>query len=163
MYKLNNVIGMTIKIDATDKALLAALVEDSSLPSRELARRISVHPNTLLQRLKRLEKKEIILRYTTVVDYDKIGYGLQAFIFMTVSMDKAWEAHLRPLAKCPEIVSFILLTGDYDAVAIARVRDKDELAELLRKIQSTGVVTKTTSHLILDYYKQAYQYNPLKG
>jgi DNA-binding Lrp family transcriptional regulator len=153
---------MNNKIDSTDKALIAALVEDSSLPSRELARRISVHPNTLLQRLKRLEKKEIIVKYTAVVDYDKIGFGLQALIFMTVDMSKEWEKMLRPVSKLPEISAFILLTGDYDCVAIVRVRDKEELADVLRKIQGTGVVTKTTSHLILDYYKQNHEYNPLK-
>jgi len=152
---------MLNKIDALDRAILSALVEDSSLPSKELARRLKIHPNTLLQRLKRLEKERYLLRYTAVLDFDRLGYGLQAMIFINVTMTEEWEKHLKPVSRLPQVVQFILLTGEHDALAIVRVKDKDELAEVLRKVQATGVVTKTTSHLILDYYKRSYEYNPL--
>jgi len=150
-------------IDKIDKKILAQLVDNSKVMSKELSRKLRIHPNTLLQRLKKLEKERILVKYSAVVDYNKFDKRLQALIFINVDMAKGWEAVLQPIAKLPEVVSLILITGEYDALLIARVKDDQHLASLLRRIQTNRIVTKTTSHLILDYYKHSYEYNPLKA
>jgi len=153
---------MRSDVDEIDTAILGELVNDSKTSIKELARKLRIHPNTVMQRVKRLEKSGIIMKYTTVVNYEKVGYGLQALIFINVRMGKGWEAELKPVARLPQVSSFLLLTGEYDALAIVRLKDKDELSAILRKIQDTNIVVKTTTHLILDYYKYSYEYNPLK-
>ena len=149
-------------IDETDKAILAEIVNNSKTSSKELANKLKIHPNTLLQRIKRLEKNGTIVKYTTIVDYEQIGYGLQALIFINVRMEKGWEAQLKPVSRLSEVVSFILLTGEHDAVAIVRLKNKNDLSNILRKLQANPVIVKTTTHLILDYYKHSYEFNPLK-
>lgn len=151
-----------MKIDKTDRKILSALVEDSKIMSKKLSRKLRIHPNTLLQRLKKLEKAGIIMKYTTVVDYNKAEPSLRAIIFLDVEMVKGWEDYLKPVSRFPEVVSFILLTGEHDAIAIVRVKDEAHLASLLRRMQLNKVITKTVTHLILDYYKQPHEYNPLK-
>ena len=153
---------MGLKIDETDNSILSELVENSKLSSKILAKKLKIHPNTLLQRVKRLEKNGIIKQYTTVVDYGKLGYGIHALIFLKVNMARGWEDSLRPLSKLPNILSFLLITGDADALVIAHVKDKDELAALMRKLQDNNVVNKTTTHLIVDSYKEPHEFNPLK-
>ena len=150
------------KLDVTDKRILAALVENSKIMSKELSRKLRIHPNTLLQRLKKLEKSGVITKYQAVVDFPKVDKRMQVLMFLKVNMEKPWEDALRPLSRHSDIVSFILITGEYDALVIARVRDELHLAELMRKMQATKVVVKTTTHLIVDYYKHPYEYNPLK-
>jgi len=151
-----------MKIDKIDRKILSQLVENSKTMSKELSRKLRIHPNTLLQRLKKLEKAGIIIKYTTALDYDKVGPTLQALIFLDVDMVKGWETHLKPVSRFPEVVSFILVTGEHDVLVIARVKDEKHLATLLRRMQLNKVVTKTVTHLILDYYKQPHEYNPLK-
>jgi Lrp/AsnC family leucine-responsive transcriptional regulator len=151
-----------MKLDKTDKKILAQLVENSKVMSKELSRKLRIHPNTLLQRLKKLEQSGAIVKYSAVVDYTKFDKRTQAIIFLNVDMVKGWEALLKPLSKGPEIVSFILITGEHDVMIIARLKDELHLANFLRRLQSNKVVTKTTTHLILDYYKQPYEYNPIK-
>ena len=56
----------------------------------------------------------------------------------------------------------VLITGGADALVIARVKDKDELAALMRRMQDNDVVMKTTTHLIVDYYKYPHEFNPLR-
>ena len=150
------------KLDVTDKRILAALVENSKIMSKELSRKLRIHPNTLLQRLKKLEKSGVITKYQAVVDFPKVDKRMQVLMFLKVNMEKPWEDALRPISRHSDIVSFILITGEYDALVIARVRDELHLAELMRKMQATKVVVKTTTHLIVDYYKQPHEYNPLK-
>lgn len=151
-----------MKLDKTDRKILASLVENSKTMSKELSRKLHIHPNTLLQRLKKLEKSGAIVKYSAVVDYSKFDRRLQAMIFLNVEMVKGWEGLLRPLSRMPEVVEFILITGEHDVLIVARLKDELHLADFLRKLQSNRVVTKTTTHLILDYYKQAYEYNPIK-
>ena len=150
------------KLDLTDKKILAALVENSKIMSKELSRKLRIHPNTLLQRLKRLEASGVIMKYQAVVNFPKVDKQMQVLMFLKVNMEKQWEEALRPAAKFPEVVSFILMTGEHDVLVIARVDDDAHLADLMRRIQATKVVVKTTTHLIVDYYKQPHEYNPLK-
>ncbi len=149
-------------VDNLDRKILSALIDNSRVMSKELSRKLRIHPNTLLQRLKKLEKDKVILQYQAVVDFPKIDKNMQVLMFLKVNMEKAWEEALRPAARFPEIVSFILITGEYDVVALARVRDEHHLADLMRRIQATKVVNKTTTHLVVDFYRQPFEYNPLK-
>lgn len=151
-----------VKLDNIDKRILAALIENSRIMSKELSRKLRIHPNTLLQRLKKLEASGVIKQYQAVVDFPKIDKHMQVLMFLKVNMEKDWEDALRPVAKLPEIVSFILISGEHDVLVIARVKDEKHLAELMRKMQATKVVAKTTTHIIVDYYRQPHEYNPLK-
>lgn len=148
-------------LDNTDRRIVAALVDNSKVMSKELSRKLRIHPNTLLQRLKKLEKAGVLVKYSAVVDYSKVDKRMEVMIFLNVDMEQAWEDALRPVSRLSEIMSFLLVTGDYDAVLTARVRDEKHLARLLRKIQATKVVTHTTSHIIVDTYKQPHEFNPL--
>jgi len=150
------------KLDMTDKKILSALIENSKVMSKVLSRKLRIHPNTLLQRLKKLESSGVIAKYQAVVDFPKVDRMMQVLMFLKVNMEKDWEAALRPAARFPEIVSFILISGEHDVLVIARVRDERHLADLMRRMQATKVVAKTTTHLIVDYYKQPHEYNPLK-
>lgn len=149
------------KLDDTDKKILHQMRENSNVPNKELAKRLGIHQNTLIQRIKKLEKNKVIIKYNAVVDYDKTGKGMMALIFVKVKMDTNWEAKLRPMVdSIPQIASFILVTGYNDAIAIVRVKDKDELAAVVRKMQKNEAVTKTVTHLALDSYKLPRDYNP---
>ncbi|MDD5171650.1 MAG: Lrp/AsnC family transcriptional regulator [Candidatus ainarchaeum sp.] len=150
------------KLDQTDKRILSSLIENSKMMSKELSRKLRIHPNTLLQRVKKLEQNGVIKKYQAVVDFPKVGKMLDVLMFLRVNMEKDWEGALRPAAKFPEIVSFILMSGEQDALVIARVRDEKHLAGFMRRMQATKVVAKTTTHIIVDYYKQPHEYNPIK-
>ncbi len=148
------------KLDETDKRILHYLNENAKMSSRELARILKVHPNTLLQRIKKMEKNKVIKKYKSVINYEKTGIDLMALVFIKVKMKTDWEQTLKPVSKIPQVSSFILITGTADALAIVRVKNKDELATVLREMQNNEIVLKTTTYLALDYYKLSEDYNP---
>lgn len=150
-------------VDELDRTILSNLIDNSKTQLKKLSRSLRIHPNTLLQRLKKLEQEKILLKYTAVVDFAKVDRRMQTLMFLDVDMIRGWEEALRPLAKLPEVVSFLLVTGEHDVLIIARVKDELHLAELMRRFQATKVVKKTTTHLIVDSYRQPYEYNPLKS
>ncbi len=150
------------KLDQTDKKILSSLIENSKMMSKELSRKLRIHPNTLLQRVKKMEQSGVIKKYQAVVDFPKVDKMMEVLMFLRVNMEKDWEAALKPAAKFPEIVSFILISGEHDVLIIARVKDEKHLAEFMRRMQATKVVAKTTTHIIVDYYRQPHEYNPIR-
>jgi Lrp/AsnC family leucine-responsive transcriptional regulator len=149
-------------VDALDKKILSAMLDNSKIRSHRLSRKLRIHPNTLLARLKKLEAAGVLMKYSAVVDFSKVERCMDVLVFLDVNMEKGWEDALRPMSRMPEIVSFMLISGEHDAVVAARVRDEKHLALLMRRIQGTGVVRKTTSHLVVDSYSMPHDYNPYR-
>ena len=67
---------MKTKVDAVDLMILRELRTDCKRPMRELAHKLRMHPNTLLQRIKRLEKSKIVRKYHADIDYKSLGYDM---------------------------------------------------------------------------------------
>jgi Lrp/AsnC family leucine-responsive transcriptional regulator len=149
-------------LDDVDKRILAAMLDNSKTQSKLLSRKLRIHPNTLLQRLKRLEASGVLLRYSVVVDFAKVERSMDVLVFVDVNTEKEWEGALRPLSKLPEVVSFLLISGEHDALMMARVRDEKHLASLVRRIHGTRVVCRTTSHVIVDAFSRPHDYNPFR-
>ncbi len=150
------------KLDDVDRAILAEVVDDSDVCARKLAERLDLHPNTLLSRLKRLRRNGTIMRSTAIVDYGRSGYPTEVVVFIKVRTDRGWEGKLRPLARLPCMVSLTFITGEYDALAVVRMRDDKELPAIVRKIQENDVVVKTLTHLVLDHWKRPHEFNPFR-
>lgn len=78
-------------IDKTDRKLLSLLQEDSTLSLQELAGAVNLTSTPCWKRLKKLEDNGIIRRRVTLLDGEKLGLGLTAFMFVkTRQHSKAW-------------------------------------------------------------------------
>lgn len=64
-------------IDLIDQAILQQICSDSSVTTRELSRQIAISQAALIQRIRQLEQRKILVGYTYVVDFSKLG--MQAF------------------------------------------------------------------------------------
>lgn len=153
---------MECRLDLVDRRILAALIEDAKISSKELSKRLNIHPNTLLQRVKKLEKEGIIEKYCAVIDFPRIEHSIEAIILLDVLTDGNWEEAMKPIAKLPEVVSLRIITGEHDVIILARVKNEAHLAQLLRKIHGTKVISKTSTHLIMEAYARSCNYNPYR-
>lgn len=155
---------MKNKVDSIDLLILRELRDDCKRPMRELALKLKMHPNTLLQRIKRLEKSKIIRRYHADIDYRALGYDMHAIV--TIRIKKSGlenERLLESVAKLPEMQSLYAVTGGADCIAIVRAKSRDDLVRVLKTIQSESEVLRTTSYLVLVTYKESYEFNPLSN
>jgi len=151
------------KVDIVDNRILSELTENPSIQIKDLARKIGIHSNTLLTRLRRLERSKIILKYAPVIDYARLGYSIRVIIFLKVETKAGWEEAIRALADTEQLVSMTFLTGEYDCVMEVLLHDRDSLGRILRMIQATNVVSKTTSFFAVEEVKKPHEFNPLKN
>ena len=148
--------------DATDLEILREIRKDCKRPVRELAKKLKIHPNTLLQRIKKLEKEKTIIKYMAEIDYHKLGYDLHAIIMGKVRKGRAGDPEqLSDLSAIPEVQSLYAVTGNYDIIVLVRVKNRDQLVEVIRRIGENPIVMKTTTHIILYSYKHPYEFNPI--
>lgn len=150
---------LTDKIDDTDLAILGEMVENSAGCTKELAERLGVHPNTLLLRVKRLKAIGAIIKPTTVLDYGRLGYPTEALIFIKVKVEGNWRDHLQALARFPQVVFLVSVTGEYDAVTLVRLRSERELAAVIESMQDNPIVTKTLTQVVLGHWKKPHEFN----
>ncbi|MDD5171659.1 MAG: Lrp/AsnC family transcriptional regulator [Candidatus ainarchaeum sp.] len=153
---------MKNKVDTLDLMILRELRDDCKRPMRELAQKLRMHPNTLLQRIKRLEKSKIIRKYHADIDYKELGYDMHAVVMIKIKKSGLEDQDLlKHVAALPEVQSLYAVAGGADCIAVVKAKNRDDLVRILTRIQTEPAVLRTTSYLVLVTYKESYQFNPL--
>jgi Lrp/AsnC family transcriptional regulator, leucine-responsive regulatory protein len=118
------------EIDKFDREILIALQRDGRINNQDLADRIGLSPSACLRRVKRLEHEGLIKSYAAVLDAEKLGIGLLAYV--NVKLEKRAVARAGRLAfddfkdavqTWPEVVACFSMTGDADYLMRVQVRD----------------------------------------
>jgi len=152
---------MKNEYDITDLRILREIREDCNISVKEMARKTDIHPNTVMQRIKKLRDTGVIVKNQSEIDYSRLGFGMQALIQIRIRMCAGWEDQIKNVKKIPFVAALYAVTGGPDVVAVVHLRDKKDLADVLRLIQKNKVVANTTTMIIVDSYKQPYEFNPL--
>ncbi|MEL6687562.1 MAG: Lrp/AsnC family transcriptional regulator [Pseudomonadota bacterium] len=127
---------MSSNLDPTDKAILSFLQVDASQSLESIAERLGVSLNTVWRRVRRLEDEKILERRVALIDNEKIGLPLTAFVQIRTDDHSAdWSKRLADTVdRIPEIVEFYRLAGDVDyilKIMIASVADYDRVYQQL--------------------------------
>jgi len=119
--------------DRIDLRILAVLQEHGRVSNLELAEAIKLSPAQTLRRHRRLEEMGVIKRYETRLDAESLGFGVVAFIQVTME-----RGHVRDLLKFQELVAKMgqiqecfSVTGDIDYVLKVVARDLKGLSQFL--------------------------------
>ena len=62
------------KIDVKDRKILYELDFDSRQPFSKIGKKVGLHKNVVIYRIKRLQERGIIRNFYTVIDSFKLGY-----------------------------------------------------------------------------------------
>ncbi len=73
---------MAINVDKFDLQILEALLADGRMSHEKIASGLELSRPTVHNRVKELQRNGIIKNYTTVIDWEKLGYGIDAFILL---------------------------------------------------------------------------------
>lgn len=148
--------------DELDIAILKELRENGKHTAREIAKKLGTHPNTMVHRIRRLEKNNVIIKYTIEIDYRRLGYDLQTVALLKIKKGKIGEvSQLKEVIEIPEMQALYAITGSYDILCILRTKDQNHLSEVLRKLQRIDVVTRSNTILVLYTYKHHYEFEPI--
>ena len=138
-----------IKLDTTDRTLLALLRENARAPVAELARGLKLSRTTVQSRIERLERHGVIAGYTVVVA-DEIEAGwVRAHVLITLAPRRSGAIE-QALRKIPELRVLHSVSGPFDLIAIVAAASIGELDTLIDRIGQLDGVERTTSAIVLS-------------
>lgn len=130
-----------IELDKTDRKILAILQADGRLTNQEIAEKINLSPSPCLRRIKRLEQAGVIRQYVALLDPDKLGLGLLAYV--NVRLEKHGDSQAggstrspragfaASVATWPEVVACYAMTGDMDYLLRVHVEDMEHFSRFV--------------------------------
>ncbi|MEN3366508.1 MAG: Lrp/AsnC family transcriptional regulator, leucine-responsive regulatory protein [Burkholderiales bacterium] len=128
-----------VELDKTDRKILAILQKDGRLTNQEVAERVNLSPSPCLRRIKNLEEAGVIRQYVALLDPDKIGLGLLAYVNVRLEKHSDGGAGSRPprvdfaasVANWPEVVACYAMTGEMDYLLRVHVEDMGHFSQFM--------------------------------
>ena len=145
------IVNQNIFIDGIDKKILRALMNDARTPILEIARQVGISGAAIHQRLRKLEKSELISGSKFVINPKVLGYTTMAFV--GIFLDKAMSNPdaVRQLKKIPEVLECHYTTGNWSILVKILCKDNEHLMEVLNKdIQTISGVSRTETFISLN-------------
>ena len=141
------------KIEDIDLRILSLLQEDSRLSFNKIASKLGISVGTAFNHVKNLEKKGIIKGYTAVLDSSKLAYSLTAIIMIQAEGSYLTDVETE-IATSSNAIAVYDITGDYDAVTIAKFKDRDSLNIFIKKLLALPHIKRTVTHVTLNIIKE---------
>ena len=140
-----------IRIDGIDKIILNNLMEDARMSINQLAKLVGISGAAVHQRLKKLEKAQLIQGSQMKVNPKKLGYTTLAFV--GIYLDKAMNnpSAVEQLRKINEVIECHYTTGNWSILVKILCKDNEHLMNLLNnQIQKIEVISRTETFISLD-------------
>ena len=140
-----------VKLDGIDKKILKMLMENSRRPILEIAKNIGISGAAIHQRLRKLEKQNLIIGSSIKVNSKILGYTTMAFIGIFLDRATNNKTVVNQLKEIKEIIECHYTTGDWSVLAKLICKDNEDLMEILtKKIQTIKGVARTETYISLE-------------
>lgn len=140
--------------DALDYELLRLLQQDARASYRDIAKRLKVAEGTVYNRIHALEEAGIIRGWHVDVAYNRLGYVMTAVIGIRIRGGHLGEVEAKAAAD-PNCFAVYDVTGEFDAVLVAKHRTREELNAFVKRLNALPHVERTYTMLALDIIKEA--------
>ena len=140
-------------MDQTDLAILRSLIKNSRVTISQISKEIDVPDATISNRLKKLEK-QVIKRYTTILDWKKLGLDITAIIIIQTESERH-EFVKEELSRLKEVSEVYSISGEYDILIKIWGGSIGKLNELINsKIRSIDGVEDLTEMIVMERVKE---------
>jgi len=146
------------ELDETDKKILRILQEKGRITNLQLSQEIGLSPAPTLERVRKLEKADIIQSYHARLNAHSLGFGLKVIIQVSLSrqIENAVQKFIDQIKRIDEVIECSQVTGDFDyflKVIVKDIAEYDRLVnESLSKIEEIG---QMRSSVILSTIKDS--------
>ncbi len=145
-----------MNIDQLDSKILRHLLADGRKSFRQLAAELGVSTTTVASRVSKLEKEKVIKGFTSMVDFEKLGYELTVVTEILVSKGKLLEME-REIAKLPGVCAVYDVTGEIDGIVIAKFKDIEELSHFTKGLLTMPFVERANTHVVLTTVREDFR------
>ena len=140
-------------LDEIDRAILNSLLSDARASQRQLSRDVGVAQGTITNRIRRMEEMGIIKGYSVVIDPESVGWNMTIMAGLRIAKGRMINVQQK-IAADPRVFSVYDVTGDYDSMVLARVKNRADLDDLTKTVFTLEGVTRSFTHVVLNTVKE---------
>ncbi len=127
----------SVKLDEIDKKILAKLAKNARIPLVELSKIVNLTPNAVKERIKNLEKNNIILGYRVFINYQLLGFlHYRVFLHLENLTEEIERKIIQFLKYHKTCVSITKTIGYCELEFRPIVKDVDELYKLMEELRN---------------------------
>ena len=142
-------------IDAIDQQILDILQRAARTNNADIARQVGMAPSAVLERIRKLEKRQIIRGYSAHLDPHVANLPLLAFVFVRTDESLSEMGTAVELAKIPEVLEVHHVAGEDCYLIKVRASEPESLGKLLReRLGHIPTVLSTRSTIVLETVKE---------
>lgn len=138
--------GSPKPLDSLDRGILEALKKNARTTNADIGREVGLSAPAVAERIRKMEESGVIRQYTALLDFDKIGLSIQAYITFKATAIKHREM-TQLFESLPEVLEWHAITGNTCAILKVAVPTGKDLESLLEKLAEHG---ETMTSLILS-------------
>lgn len=137
-------------LDDVDRRIVDLLREDGRLSFRAVAEQAHISRANAYTRIERLKDSGVITGFRAVVDPERYGYTVSAYLAVKLRQ-RSWKDFVARLREIPEIEHAVMVSGEYDGLLLVRTTDARSLRDVvLERLQTMPEVLGTQTMFILD-------------
>jgi Lrp/AsnC family transcriptional regulator len=146
---------MTVRLDQTDRKILAELQSDAGQSLDEIARKVGSSKTPVWNRIRKMREAGVLGQQTVVLDAEKLGFDACFFVLIRTSEHEAeWQQKfLTALHNRPEGQEAHRLAGDIDYILKVRVQNARAYDEFYQALISEVKVHNVTALLSMEEIK----------
>ena len=155
MFRNREENRMAVRIDETDRKILAALQRDASQSLDDIAREVGSSKTPVWNRIRKLREAGVIGQQTVVLDAEALGLEACFFVLIRTSEHEAeWQKKfLKALQDRPEVQEAHRLAGDIDYILKVRVENARAYDRFYQALISEVRVHNVTALLSMEQIK----------
>lgn len=142
------------QIDKVDLQILDLLQENGRISQHDLAKAVGLSAPAVGERLRKLEERQIIRKFTAVLDPRRLGWDILAFISVGINGSRHFQDFRQRVEDLREVLECHSVTGQGSHLLKIRAANTQALEQLLAEIQSWPGIQWTTTSIVLSTMKE---------
>ena len=146
------------KLDRIDRMILEILQKQGRIAISELAAMVNLSTTPCSERVKRLERDGIIMGYHARLSPELLDKRLLVFLEIKLSAKSGdvFEQVARDLADIPEVLECHLISGEFDYLVKARLKEMSAYRKLLGNIlKKLPASASSLSYVVMEEVKES--------
>ena len=132
--------------------ILSILTADSRKSFRTIANELKISTTTVSRIVKDLENDGVIIGYSTMIDWNKLGYESTLCILVSIDSDADTNLVGKLIKEIPAVKQVFYTTGDTTFSAYAVCKNTEEAATVLEELRRVRGVEQVVGHTVLKIF-----------
>ena len=152
---------MTASLDDVDRRILGLLQAEARMTNAALAAQVGLSAPSVFERIRKLEKRGVIRKYTIQVDPAALGRPMTAFIRVTAAFDKLYDGGMKAISQDPDVLECYHVAGEDCIILKTQCGNPSDLEGLLSRIRKRITVLRSVTMIALSAVKEYGPVNPV--